>query len=86
VVFGCSFLFTAAGQSRIFTGFPLDVSPETSPASDTQHKVYPFGCQPKYCASVKNQRIFCKENIPSGNPGFLLGRVFRPVFVLCSKK
>jgi hypothetical protein len=25
VVFGCSFLLTAAGQSRIFTGFPLDV-------------------------------------------------------------
>ena len=27
MVFGCSFLLTAAGQSRICTGFPLGVSP-----------------------------------------------------------
>jgi len=37
VLFGCSFLLTAAGQFRIFTGFPLRVPLETRPASDTQH-------------------------------------------------
>jgi hypothetical protein len=30
VVFGCSFLFTAAGQSRIHTGFPFRRSPRNA--------------------------------------------------------
>lgn len=49
VVFGCSFLLTAAGQLRIRTGFPLGVPLGTPPASDAQDTVLSVGCQPKCC-------------------------------------
>src|SRR5947207_1779547 len=45
VVFGFSILLTAAGQSRIHTGFPLGVPVGTPPANGAQHKGLFTACQ-----------------------------------------
>jgi hypothetical protein len=49
VVFGCSILLTAAGQSRIRTGFPLDAPPGASPANEPQDRGLLIPCQSKCC-------------------------------------
>src|SRR5260370_15065438 len=53
VVFGCSILLTAAGQSRIFTRFPLTFPLGTSPANEPQDRGLPVPCQPKCCGFTK---------------------------------
>ena len=53
VMFGLSVLLTAAGQSRICTGFPSRRSSEEAPpASDAQHIVWFRTCQSKCCWHV----------------------------------
>jgi hypothetical protein len=53
VLLGRSILLTAAGQSRIRTGFPLGVPLGTPPAIDAQDKGLFMVCQSKCCGFWK---------------------------------
>ena len=65
VVIGCSILLTAAGQSRIRTGFPLGAPRgETPPAIDAQHKGLFSACQSECCGLVKYVRIYVHSPRP----------------------
>ena len=67
VLFGRSILLTAAGQSRIRTGFPLGAPLGAPPANEAQDRGLLIPCQPKmsrFDPQYKDQAVVSKLKCP----------------------